>query len=322
MRIIFAGTPEVAVPSLNSLVDEGHEVVGVITRLDAPLGRKRVRTPSPVALRAVELGIPLLKTNILGPEETVWAASLEADLGVIVAYGGLVRKPLLETPVHGWINLHFSDLPRWRGAAPVQRALGAGEQTLGISVFQLVEALDAGSVLTRDAKTYPLGTTAGEALTDLAQIGTAALLRAVEAVASHSEVATPQTGKPSYAHKLERSDGWLDVQQSATQVLQQWAGVTPEPGAYLVCGGEPLKILDLRLCERSVSGSEASEVATVAVASYNEAAATLMESSAILHVADGALELVRVQPAGRQAMNAVDWLRGRGGNVILEGVTR
>src|SRR5690554_247433 len=155
MRIVFAGTPEVAVPPLLSLAKGGagaaHRVVGVITREDAPRGRKRVMTPSPVAAAAAEHDIPVYKANRLDAHATDWVRELRADLGVIVAYGGLVREPLLSLPELGWINLHFSDLPRWRGAAPVQRALMAGERRLGITVFRLVEALDAGPVLEADS---------------------------------------------------------------------------------------------------------------------------------------------------------------------------
>ncbi|MGO3033297.1 MAG: methionyl-tRNA formyltransferase, partial [Microbacterium gubbeenense] len=140
-RIVFAGTPDAAVPSLVALVSSGADVVGVVTRPDAPLGRKRVITPSPVARKAEELGLPVVKAARLDDDATAQILALEPDLGVIVAYGGLVRDPLLTAPEHGWINLHFSLLPKWRGAAPVQRALIAGDEVTGAAVFQLVSAL-------------------------------------------------------------------------------------------------------------------------------------------------------------------------------------
>ena len=146
MRLVFAGTPSAAVPTLLRLADE-HDIAAVVTRPDAPLGRKRVLTPSPVAQAAADLGLPIIKAARLGDEATEAIAALQVELGVIVAYGGLVREPLLSTPAKGWINLHFSLLPQWRGAAPVQRALIAGDAQLGASVFQLVPALDAGDVL-------------------------------------------------------------------------------------------------------------------------------------------------------------------------------
>ena len=163
MRLVFAGTPEAAVPTLRRLAGE-HEVVAVVTRPDAPLGRKRVLTPSPVAAAAEELGLPVIRAARLDDEATARIAGLAPELGVIVAYGGLVREPLLSTPTAGWINLHFSILPRWRGAAPVQRALIAGDPELGASVFQLVPALDAGDIFA--ARTFPVppDATADEAL--------------------------------------------------------------------------------------------------------------------------------------------------------------
>lgn len=312
MRILFAGTPEFAVPSLRALVDAGHDVIGVITREDAPRGRRRVLTPSPVAQCAEELGIEVLKANRLGEETADWAQGLGAELGVIVAYGGLVREPLLSLPAEGWINLHFSALPRWRGAAPVQRALVAGEQCLGVTVFRLVEALDAGAVLARDAREFPSGTSAGEALTELASFGTGALKSAVAGLADGTLSGEEQTGEASYAHKLTREDGKLDLARPAGEVLAHWAGVTPEPGAYALHEGQPLKLQKLRLQEISgtcegQSGSGTMESGTV----------ELVHGRATLQLTDGALELVRVQPAGKPLMDGAAWLRGRGGVAVL-----
>ena len=316
MRIVFAGTPEFAVPSLRALHAAGHEIVGVITREDAPLGRKRILTPSPVARAAEELGLQTLKANRLGEEATTWVAEKSPELGVIVAYGGLVREPLLSLPEQGWVNLHFSDLPRWRGAAPVQRALQAGEQQLGVTVFRLVEALDAGDVLTRDSFEFAPGTSAGIALTSLAERGTDALVRAVNGLQDGSLMAVPQQGEASYAHKLTRDDGRLDVSAPVAAVLAHWAGMTPEPGAFVLVDEQPLKLLELRAGDGSIdvvgagthppSDADSSE-------SLGHARASLRGGVAILQLSDGALELVRVQPAGKDAMDGAAWLRGRGG---------
>lgn len=303
MRIVFAGTPEFAVPSLQALVAAGHDVVGVITRADAPLGRKRVLTPSPVAAAADALGIPVLKANRLDAAATEWVAGLTPELGVIVAYGGLVRTPLLETPVHGWINLHFSTLPQWRGAAPVQRALAAGEQRLGVTVFRLVEALDAGDVLTRDAREVPEGTTAGAALTDLASFGTVALVAAVALLAENAEAGEPQEGEASYAHKLSRDDGRLDLSRPTSQVLATWAGMTPEPGAFVLHDEAPLKLHAVRRAE-ALPGAVAGQV-------------VLSDGAAVVQLVDGALVLERVQPAGKAAMDGAAWLRGRDGEAVV-----
>lgn len=308
MRIVFAGTPEFAVPSLHAIVGAGHEVVGVITREDAPLGRKRVLTPSPVAAAASELGLPTFKANRLGEEATAWVEQLGADLGVIVAYGGLVREPLLSLPVNGWINLHFSDLPRWRGAAPVQRALMAGEQHLAVTVFRLVAELDAGDVLTRDSRDFAPGSPAGEVLTELASFGTPALLSAINLIAENPAAGEPQVGEASYAHKLNREDGRLDVSQSAQEMLACWSGLTPEPGAYLLNDDQTLKLKHVRPAGMSeLSADESAPHGTV----------RLVDGVARIKLSDGELEFVTVQPAGKPAMAAADWLRGRGGEAVL-----
>lgn len=146
MRVLFAGTPAVAVPSLDALVKAGFDVVAVLTRPDAPLGRKRVLTPSPVAARAEELGIQVIKAAKVDAETTAHIADTSPDVAAIVAYGGIVPRDALAVPVHGWVNLHFSLLPAWRGAAPVQRALIAGDDVTGAVTFQLEEGLDTGPV--------------------------------------------------------------------------------------------------------------------------------------------------------------------------------
>lgn len=316
MRIVFAGTPEFAVPSLHALMRAsagsatGSEltVVGVITREDAPLGRKRILTPSPAAQAADSLGLPVYKSNRLDAAATDWVKALDADLGVIVAYGGLLREPLLSMPRLGWINLHFSDLPRWRGAAPVQRALIAGEQRLGVTVFRLVEALDAGAVLSRDELEFPPGTSAGEALKSLATFGTDALLRAIEVLRKDPNAGEEQRGDDSYAHKLAREDGKLDLSHPAAEVLSHWAGVTPEPGAFVQFEDHPLKLQELRAMAPSDDvGSNENIPGRV----------RLVSGRAILELTAGALELVRVQPAGKPVMAGADWLRGRGGEVVL-----
>lgn len=313
MRIVFAGTPDIAGPSLISISDAGHEVVGVITREDAPVGRKRLLVASTVAELAERLGIPVLKTNRPDDEALEWVRDLAPDLGVIVAYGGILREPLLSAPSLGWVNLHFSDLPRWRGAAPVQRALMAGEQRLGVSVFRLVEALDAGDVLARDSEEFPEGTPAGRALESLAAVGAGTLVRALDGLADGSLAGAPQEGEPTFAPKLARADGRLDLTRSATAVLAQWAGVTPEPGAYVEYEGEPLKLHELRL----VPGTPAPPDPATGDHSATGSIAVIAGKRAILRLADGALELVRVQPAGKGAMDGAAWLRGKGGSAVL-----
>lgn len=301
LRIVFAGTPAVAVPTLDLLAASGHEVVGVVTRPPAPLGRKRVLTPSPVAQAAERLGLPVIDAARLDAEATERIAALRPDLGVVVAYGGLVREPLLSTPAHGWINLHFSALPAWRGAAPVQRAIIAGDPELGASVFRLVPELDAGDVYASRTRPVAPGETAGLALESLAATEADLVLEVVDAIAAGTAIATPQEGEPTFAPKLAIEDGRIDWSRPTAEVDARVRGVTPEPGAHTEVGGIRLKIL------------EAVPIADGAEATPLEAGELRMDRKRVLAgTADGAMELRRVQPAGRTAMAAADWWRGLG----------
>lgn len=298
MRIVFAGTPQPAVPSLLALASSAHELVGVVTRRDAPLGRKRVLTPSPVAAAAEELDAPVIKADRLDDEAASAIEELDADLGVIVAYGALVREPLLSTPRHGWINLHFSLLPRWRGAAPVQHALIAGDRTTGASVFRLVPELDAGDVYDEVAYDIPRGQTAGEVLDALAERGAALLRDVVDGIAAGTAVARPQRGEPSFAPKLSLVDGALDVTAGADALIDRFRGTTPEPGAHLVVEGQRLKVLG---AHRGPDLPPAERVPGRIMARGRDI---------LLATADGTVVLTRVQPAGKSAMAATDWWRG------------
>lgn len=297
LRIVFAGTPSAAVPGLRALAASEHEVVAVITREDAPLGRKRVLTPAPVAVAAEELGIPVLKANRIAPLEARVEA-LRPDLGVIVAYGGLIREPLLSTPRLGWINLHFSLLPRWRGAAPVQRALIAGDRETGAAVFQLVPELDAGPVF--GTITQPIGRneTAGHLLEVLAESGAALLTEVVDALDAGTATAVEQVGEVTLAPKLELEDGRLDWSRSAAELDARIRGTTPEPGAFAVLSGdERLKVLDAAIAHGEGS---------LAAGEFD-----LRGGRLLVGTGSDPLHLVTVHPAGKRAMPAADWWRGR-----------
>ena len=305
MRLVFAGTPAAAVPTLRRLAT-AHDIIAVVTRPDAPLGRRRVLTPSPVALAAAELGLPIIKTARLDDAATAEISALHADLGVIVAYGGLVREPLLSAPTAGWINLHFSLLPAWRGAAPVQRALIAGDGVVGASVFQLVAELDAGDVFAMREIDVPPTATAGEALEILAWEGADLTADVVAGIADGSARAVGQEGEPSFAAKLTLADGLLDWTQPLEAVFARFRGVTPEPGAHTTIGGQALKVLE------ALPAPDADQLAP----------GRLRGTKTALHIgtATGVLAVTRVQPAGKGAMNAVDWWRGlRGGDELVAG---
>ena len=195
MRVLFAGTPAVAVPSLDALVDAGFDVVAVLTRPDAPLGRKRVLTPSPVAARAAELGIEIIHAAKVDAEVTARIAAAAPDVAAIVAYGGLIPRAALDVPRHGWVNLHFSLLPAWRGAAPVQRAVIAGDDVTGAVTFRLEEGLDTGPVFGTLTETVHPGDTAGALLERLSHSGAVLLAQTLSAIDAGKAVALPAAGR-------------------------------------------------------------------------------------------------------------------------------
>ncbi|MFJ6077941.1 methionyl-tRNA formyltransferase [Pseudarthrobacter sp. NPDC092419] len=303
MRVLFAGTPAVAVPSLDALVEAGFNVVAVLTRPDAPLGRKRVLTPSPVAARAAELGLPVIRAAKVDAEATAAIAAAEPDVAAIVAYGGLVPPAALAVPRHGWINLHFSLLPAWRGAAPVQRAVMAGDDVTGAVTFQLEEGLDTGPVFGTLTETVGPEDTAGGLLERLSRSGAVLLAQTLSAVESGRAVAVPQSGDITLAPKLTLEDGHLNWSHPALAVGRQARGATPEPGAWTMLAGQRVKLEPVRL-RPDVTG-------------LAPGAVELRGKSVLVGTASHAVELTRIQPAGKKMMAAADWARGM---ASLEGV--
>lgn len=296
LRIVFAGSPAAAVPSLRRLLAGRHELIAVVTREDAPVGRKRVLTPTPVAEEAERAGIHVIKANRLGPV-TDQLIAFDADLGVIVAYGGLIREPLLSAPRLGWINLHFSLLPRWRGAAPVQRAIIAGDSETGASVFQLVAELDAGDVYATVRRQIGAHETAAHLLAALAESGAELLITVVDSLADGTAVAAPQQGEVTLAPKLSLADGRLDWSEPAARLDARIRGTSPEPGAFTEIGDERIKVLDA-LVAHGDSGLDAGRI-------------ELRGGRVLVGTASDPLELLTVHPAGRRPMRAADWWRGR-----------
>ena len=295
MRLVFAGTPAVALPSMDALAVE-HDIVAVITREDAPTGRKRIYTPSPVNARAVELGLPVIAVNRLDASVTGQIASLEPDLGVIVAYGGLVREPLLSTPRLGWINLHFSVLPRWRGAAPVQWSIRAGDALVGATVFQLVAELDAGPIFGSVSRPVGIAETAGELLQSLAHTGAELMTGIVRRLAAGDITATEQVGEVTLAPKISLENARIDFAQSAAVLDRMIRSVTPEPGAFATVNGQRLKVL----YARPAPENPALPVAKLAA----------VEGRIYAGTSTHPVELLTVQPAGKKPMAAADWWRG------------
>lgn len=283
-------------PSLRALLAGPHEVVTVVTREDAPVGRKKVMTQTPVAVEATAAGIPLVMANRLGPV-TDELIALGADLGVIVAYGGLIREPLLSGPRLGWINLHFSLLPRWRGAAPVQRAIMAGDDETGAAVFQLVGELDAGAVYATLRQPIGAHQTSGQLLESLAVSGAGVLTGVIDGLAAGTATSVDQSGEVTLAPKLTLADGRLEWRASADEVDHRLRGTTPEPGAFTELDGERLKVLDA-LVAHDTPRLAAGQI-------------ELRAGRVLVGTASDPIELVTVHPAGKRAMPAVDWWRGR-----------
>ncbi|MDD7833968.1 methionyl-tRNA formyltransferase [Paenarthrobacter sp. AB444] len=296
MRVLFAGTPAVAVPSLDALVKAGFDVVAVLTRPDAPLGRKRVMTPSPVAARAEELGIDIIRAAKVDADTTARIADYAPDVAAIVAYGGIVPRPALDVPKHGWVNLHFSLLPAWRGAAPVQRSLMAGDDITGAVTFQLEEGLDTGPVFGTLTEAVSPEDTAGDLLERLSFSGAVLLSQTLSAIDAGQASPQPQTGEVSLAPKLSLDDGRLDWQKPALALTRQARGVTPEPGAWTTLDGQRVKLESVGL------RPEVNDLAPGAIR---------MDGKVVL-VGTGshAIELGRIQPAGKKMMSSADWARG------------
>lgn len=303
MRVLFAGTPSVAVPSLDALVDAGFDVVGVLTREDAPLGRKRIMTPSPVAARAAELGLPIIRANRIDAAVTGQIAELKTDVAAIVAYGGLVPPSALDVPVHGWINLHFSLLPAWRGAAPVQHCVMAGDEITGASTFRLEAGLDTGPVYGTMTEMVRDGDTSGELLERLSQGGAVLLVQTLSAVDAGMAEAVPQSGEISLAPKLTIDDARVDWAQPALAVRRRINGVTPEPGAWTLIGDQRVKLGPVSLPKHTSD-------APAAGADLVPGSVLVDAGSVLVGTGSGAVVLGEVQPAGKKKMSAADWARG------------
>lgn len=294
---MFAGTPETALPSLEALVASRHEVAAVVTRPDARQGRGRTLHPSPVAARAAELGIEVLRpARADDPEFLARLRAIAPAACPIVAYGALLKREALDVPEYGWLNLHFSVLPAWRGAAPVQRSIMAGDEVTGATVFSLVEALDAGPVLGTITERIRDDDTAGTLLDRLAHEGARLLVDVLDHVEDGDigAVTQPEEGV-SYAPKLTTDDARVDWTRPAFAVDRQVRGCTPAPGAWTLLGEDRLKLGPVTPTDDDTlrPGEVRADKREVRVGT-----------------ATTDVVLGTVQPTGRKAMAAADWARG------------
>lgn len=299
MRLVVAGTPAVALPSLEALASSRHEVVAVVTRPDAASGRGRRVSRSPVAQWADGRGLPVLQpARPSEPEFLAALAELAPDCCPVIAYGALVPRAAREVPKHGWVNLHFSVLPAWRGAAPVQRALMAGDQVTGATTFLLEAGLDTGPVYGTMTETVRPHDTAGDLLARLAEGGSQLLVRTLDGIEDGSVEAVPQPSDGvSLAPKITVVEAGVDWRLPAVAIDRRVRGCTPEPGAWTVFRGERLGLGPITV--------RAGEGPTLA-----PGALRVTKRSVEVGTATGAVTLGEVRPAGKRPMAAADWARG------------
>jgi methionyl-tRNA formyltransferase len=298
MRLVFAGTPEVAVPALDALLGSAHDVVAVVTRPDARAGRGRHSAASPVAERAQEAGIEVLKPRRMSePDLLDRLKELAPDCCPVVAYGGLVPPAALALPPHGWVNLHFSVLPAWRGAAPVQHAILHGDDVTGATVFALEEGLDTGPVYSVMTEPVRPRDTSGDLLGRLAEAGAGLLVATLDAMERGELVARPQPADGvSYAPKLTAEDAQVDWSRPAFHVDRQVRACTPAPGGWTTWQGD-------RLGVGPVDPAGPTDLAPGQV--------RVGRREVLVGCGDGqAVSLGEVRPAGRRPMPADAWARG------------
>ena len=302
MKLVFAGTPKIAAQVLDFLVSSGHEVVCVLTRSDAVVGRKREEHPSAVAIEAAALGIPVIKANRVTSNELKLIQSYGAELGVVVAYGSLLKPEALESLENGWFNLHFSMLPKYQGAAPVQRALIDGQKETGVTFFKLDEGMDTGLIAGSVRTEIMARESAGELLTRLTELGCSLLSELLPKLYTGILALQNQVGEPSSAPKPTRTEARIDFTQSAGVIENLVRGMNPEPMAWCLTGELPMRIIEAS--ERSLSNRYEKQ-------NFEPGVIYLDEGRVLVACGSGsALELLVVQPTSKRAMEAKSWYNG------------
>ena len=308
MRVIFAGTPEPAVVALEKLISSEHEVVAVLTRPDARKGRGRTLHPSPVKALAQEHGIEVLTPERLKGNEEIKQKLIELapDAIPVVAYGNLVPEDFLGIPTHGWINLHFSLLPQWRGAAPVQAGILHGDEFSGATTFRIDAGLDTGDIVLQEKERIRDDDTADDLLTRLAYSGGDLLVRTMDELASGQATFTPQEGEGTYAPKISKEDARIDWTAPADVIDRAIRAHTPGPGAWTTLNDDRVKIAPV----------------TVDAAHEKLAPGHVAVAKNAVHVGTGTdpVTLDRIQPPGKKMMAAADWARGLHGTEETKGV--
>jgi len=291
MRIVFMGTPEFSVPVLEALVEAGHEVLAVYSQPPRRAGRGKKERPSPVHARAEALGLPVRHPVSLRTEEAqAEFAALEADVAVVVAYGLILPQAVLDAPKRGCLNIHASLLPRWRGAAPIHRAILSGDEKTGVCIMQMEAGLDTGPVLLREEIAIAPEETTGALHDKLSALGARAILTALAQLDDLTPEVQPVDGV-TYAEKIDKSEAAIDWRGHASQIDRQIRGLSPFPGAWTLAGGRRLKLLRSRVVDEQGAPGQVLRGLVVACGT-------------------GAVEITEVQPEGKPAMMADAYLRG------------
>ncbi len=285
------GTPEFSVPALEALHGAGHEIVAVYTQPPRPAGRGKKDRPSPVQARAEALGLAVQHPKSLkGAEAQAEFAALQAEIAVVVAYGLILPQAVLTAPARGCLNIHASLLPRWRGAAPIHRAVMAGDAETGVCIMEMEAGLDTGPVLLREATPIGAEETTGDLHDRLAAMGARAIVEALTGIDRLSATPQPETGV-TYAAKIDKAEARIDWARPAVEVDRLIRGLSPFPGAWFEAGGERIKVLRSRLAEGAGAPGTVIEGLRIACGS-------------------GAVELTELQRAGKRPMGAEEFLRG------------
>ena len=292
MRVIFMGTPEFSVPVLEALVGAGHEIAAVYCQPPRPAGRGQKDRPTPVHASARALGLDVRHpTSLKSDAEAAAFAALDADIAVVVAYGLILQQRVLDAPRKGCLNIHASLLPRWRGAAPIHRAILSGDAETGVCIMQMEAGLDTGPVLLRAATPIGAEETTGELHDRLSALGARTIVEALATLDSLTPVPQPEEGV-TYAAKIDKAEAAIDWSRPAADLIRQINGLSPFPGAWVTWNGERLKLLAAR------------------AASGQGTPGTMLDDALTIACGTGALQLTRLQRAGKAAQPAADFLRG------------
>lgn len=304
LRVVFMGTPDFAVPCLSEIIGAGHEIAAVYTQPPRPAGRGMEARKSPVHNFADKAGLDVRHPKGLRkPERQAAFADLAADVAVVVAYGLILPKPILDAPRYGCLNLHGSLLPRWRGAAPIQRAIMAGDKTSGVMVMQMDEGLDTGGICLADQMMIGPDMTAGELHDDLMQRGADLIVRALAALERGSlECKAQSEDGVTYAQKIEKSETRINWELAAHDVHNHMRGLSPWPGAWFEADLGAGKKERVKVIRSALSAKHAN---------HNAPPGTLLDAdNLIIACGSGAVQLLHVQRAGKKAMGTEDFLRG------------